>query len=493
MSFCTLARAKLHPAATQLGDTLLQALLDAATEKISTLCGSQNFVAANVVDEYRNGDGGMSIFVEQLPLNSVAALTIINGDGTTESIDLLDVAFNSATGEVRVQGGAVLFPEGWRNIRISYNGGWAACPGPIIEANVELALVLAEAASTSNSLRLGAESGDYKAGLRATVNKMGIPKLVLDLIHDYLVPPALLDRWLTTVNGTLMAYNPSSLVAGPQGPQGVQGRQGVQGWQGPRGFQGAQGWQGNQGFQGNQGNQGILGSQGPQGWQGSQGRQGNQGFQGLAGPQGNQGSQGIQGAQGRQGWQGLRGFQGIQGAQGNQGLTGHQGAQGNQGNRGFQGYQGEGVQGAQGAQGWQGSGVQGNQGVQGDLSVVLSRYQAQATAGEEVEVLATDTGITYARAGSVGTFTIPAGVRLLSVMMRLNGTSLGGSVLTLDLGTTDMGNSAEANRWQPIAHCYHEDTGLVQGVTVTATSATKSQFEVNNLSTDQVNHIRLSF
>ena len=374
MQFCTLARARYHPSCGQIDDALLIVLLEAASDKISQLCGNQNFAYTVVTDEYLHGNGGSSIWVGQVPVQSITALSIINGDGTSTVIDLLDVDFCPGTGEVRIQGGAVLIPEGWRNVKISYTAGYGdvvlpVVPEPIIEATILLALAIAESNATSNTLRMGAENADYRSGLRERVNKIGIPKMVLDLIHDYMVPPAWLNNWITTVNGTLTSYSPSSLIPGPQGPQGLWGTQGSQGWQGRIGVQGVDGRQGAQGRtgpQGIQGPQGVIGPQGLLGMQGSQGLRGLQGFQGsqgLVGTQGVQGRQGIDGSQGSQGNQGLRGFQGLVGNQGSQGWQGNQGWQGARGFQGFWGYQG--AQGNQGWQGYQGIGTDGVQGAQG--------------------------------------------------------------------------------------------------------------------------------
>ena len=204
------------------------------------------------------------------------------------------------------------------------------------------------------------------------------------------------------------------------------------------------------------------------------------------------------GFQGAQGWQGFQGFQGMQGVAGGAGIQGVQGAQGSQGTQGFQGFQGfQGLQGFQGFQGWQGTGLQGIQGFQGfqggaAVATNLYRYNVNATAGEEVEVLASNNTITYSRAGNLGTFVIPAGVRIISAMMRIPGAVLAGGQFIVDMGTNDMGNGGLPTRWQPLLNCIREDTGAIVAVTVTF-NATLSQYNLNNLNAAATNHIRLAF
>jgi hypothetical protein len=137
----------------------------------------------------------------------------------------------------------------------------------------------------------------------------------------------------------------------------------------------------------------------------------------------------------------------------------------------------------------QGSGLQGFQGLQG---VTFSRYNVYSTVGEEVEVLASGTGVTYGRAGNIGTFSIPAGTRIISAMMRIPGGVAPGGQFVVDLGTSDMGNSGLDNRWQPIINCIREDTGAVVSVTV-AFNVGLSRYNINNLNELTTNHLRLAF
>lgn len=124
-------------------------------------------------------------------------------------------------------------------------------------------------------------------------------------------------------------------------------------------------------------------------------------------------------------------------------------------------------------------------------SVNLYRYSAYSSGSTKVEVLASGTGITAAfSAPTQLDFTIPSGVRIVSVKINITGIS----TLTVDMGTVDMGNSSLIDRWMPIVQVWREDTGAEQtGVTTTLITGTHDQFRVNGLNNAAGMHIRLSF
>lgn len=88
----------------------------------------------------------------------------------------------------------------------------------------------------------------------------------------------------------------------------------------------------------------------------------------------------------------------------------------------------------------------------------ISRYYADTTPGEQVEVLATGGGITAARIGSTFSFTIPAGVKLYSVRLRINGGNTDSGIIRLSMGTTDMNQGSVTNDWMPSANAFNETT-----------------------------------
>jgi len=90
------------------------------------------------------------------------------------------------------------------------------------------------------------------------------------------------------------------------------------------------------------------------------------------------------------------------------------------------------------------------------------RYQANGDAGAEVEVTATSTNVTavWDTVNKKLTMTIPAGVNLISLRVRVPYTTHTASGnWSLILGTTDMGNTSFANRWGALFLANREDTG----------------------------------
>jgi len=265
--------------------------------------------------------------------------------------------------------------------------------------------------------------------------------------------------------GNTGATGPQGTPDGPTGPTGPQGNTGAVASTGPTGAQGTTG---------PAGTTGPLGYTGPTGPQGSTGA----GTTGATGPQGGSGATGATGAgtTGATGPIGLTGGQGFTGA----GTTGATGPTGLTGGTGSTGPTGAGTTGATGPQGATGADQK------------LYRYAVSAASGEDVVVLASGTGITYARVSNVGTFTIPANVRLVSAMLRIPSDVQVLGVFTVDTGTVDMANTGNADRWQPIGSAIREDTGAVQAMTI-AFGSTASKYDLNNMNTTTTTHVRLTF
>jgi len=187
MALVTLVRARLHPECGQVSDTLLQAALDVAECKVLQLVG-QSIGLAEHTDTISISNSFM-FWLSQLPVVSITSAEItdrLTGDVTV--IDPTNLEFEPKTGEVRyVKGSTGYFSMGWRNMQVVYNAGVATAPEIVQEAIIAYALAMVEASGTSNMLALGAEAGDYAGGLRAATGA-GIPPLIMQMLHDYLVP-----------------------------------------------------------------------------------------------------------------------------------------------------------------------------------------------------------------------------------------------------------------------------------------------------------------
>lgn len=124
----------------------------------------------------------------------------------------------------------------------------------------------------------------------------------------------------------------------------------------------------------------------------------------------------------------------------------------------------------------------------GIASNALYRYAADATAGEEVLVLASAAGITSVRSGSTLTFTIPAGVHLLSARIRFPAGV--GTTLTIVTGTTDMPNTSLADRWGLACVAINETTGYpITGAKPVLDLVNHDRVIIYGLSSTAVNHI----
>ena len=124
----------------------------------------------------------------------------------------------------------------------------------------------------------------------------------------------------------------------------------------------------------------------------------------------------------------------------------------------------------------------------------LQKYSL-GTVGEEIHVWATGLGITYLRAGTTGTFTIPSGIRLMSARLRLPMATIGGTSFTVvfgDNGGFD-GNSSSANSFQPMVQNWREDTGAQVAVSSIIPGGLYDRIQVNAFAINQTNLLRMSW
>ena len=116
--------------------------------------------------------------------------------------------------------------------------------------------------------------------------------------------------------------------------------------------------------------------------------------------------------------------------------------------------------------------------------------------------MATGTGLTCTKnTGTTPytyTFSIPAGVHLLSATMRVV-TVVGMTNFVVDTGTSDMGNTGLANKWAFNYSGFNESTGSNLSLTNTylpnAASLTgPTQTQLNGIAAGPtVNHVKLTF
>ena len=125
----------------------------------------------------------------------------------------------------------------------------------------------------------------------------------------------------------------------------------------------------------------------------------------------------------------------------------------------------------------------------------LSRYFASNTLNYEIQVLASGLGITATVIGNTVTLSIPSGVILISCQVRWPASS-SSTTFTFNIGTADMPNSSDANRWGGIFEAWRNDTGAMEATASCALDASnKAQLIITGLSVQfgVVNICRFSF
>ncbi len=144
-----------------VNDSLLDRLIDYASERIESHCGRA--FASEAITEYQDGSGTDSLVLRRRP---VTALTAVYEDADREfatetEIPAAELALYPEAGIV-VRPGSV-FPRGTRNVKAVYTAGYATVPDDLAVACVKLA------ASWYAHARAGADGvaretlGDYTA------------------------------------------------------------------------------------------------------------------------------------------------------------------------------------------------------------------------------------------------------------------------------------------------------------------------------------------
>lgn len=160
-------------------------------------------------------------------------------------------------------------------------------------------------------------------------------KIVINIKYNIFYIIMKLNKFQTHYNiqgyyeNNIEYFNPSDLIDGQVGNDGIRG---IEGDIGDIGVKGQRGLIGPKGDKGEIGPRGIIG---PQGMKGPPGLPGKKGKQGLRGPQGPKGDKGTKGTMGERGPKGERGYPGPMGSRGDKGERGPKGPQGEMGYKGF--------------------------------------------------------------------------------------------------------------------------------------------------------------
>lgn len=164
----TLARAKLNPAlATGITDAYLALLITAASTQIQRWCNrcfkSQPFT------KRLDGEGDQTIFLPNFPITNIDVVDFIELDGTVETVLLTTDTFTDFFilgngGEISFLNSNpsrfINFPRGFKNVKITFTGGFSPIPEDVQEAAVEQVVFINEQGSASDSVK-SEKLGDY--------------------------------------------------------------------------------------------------------------------------------------------------------------------------------------------------------------------------------------------------------------------------------------------------------------------------------------------
>lgn len=88
----------------------------------------------------------------------------------------------------------------------------------------------------------------------------------------------------------------------------------------------------------------------------------------------------------------------------------------------------------------------------------LYRYDAYAAEPNTVWVFASGSGITATRSGNTFSFNIPAGTRIFSAKIRVDGGNTIAGVIYVSVGNNDMNQAALTTMWIPVVAACREDS-----------------------------------
>ena len=151
MALSTVADYKAYAGITaSTWDTQLGVILTAAQKTMERYCNCDSLEAA-AYTEYHDGQVSELVVVRNVPINSVTSVILVSVDGSETTVDSDDYTYNSLTGVIsfkRPSRGLVSYddwgyPEGYgdgvspnfgygfRNVKVTYNGGHSSVPADL--------------------------------------------------------------------------------------------------------------------------------------------------------------------------------------------------------------------------------------------------------------------------------------------------------------------------------------------------------------------------
>lgn len=122
---------------------LIDALIEVANDYLEKKEFNRIFSAADYIDEQSNGSGWNFFFVKNPPINSLTNVKVVTYYSDSEDTTIYTssaLVYEASTGMIQFRNTNCIWPPGFQNIRVTYNGGFTTIPRAIeqIAANFVL-------------------------------------------------------------------------------------------------------------------------------------------------------------------------------------------------------------------------------------------------------------------------------------------------------------------------------------------------------------------
>ena len=187
----TTARAQQTKELSSVDETLLGNLISAASTTIQRYC-NRNFPSASYDEDY-DGEGGIELFLNAMPILTLTSVTI-KEQGSTTSLDVNGILQYVNEGRLVIDPltteamSYCHFPVGRQNINVVYTAGYATVPEDVQEACVEMCTVLYGATSTDGNIGLDSESlGSYSYSRSSKNDRLLFTDTIKSLLSTYIL------------------------------------------------------------------------------------------------------------------------------------------------------------------------------------------------------------------------------------------------------------------------------------------------------------------
>ena len=172
-------------------ERVLAAIIPAASLQCEAFC-RRTFARAAYADEAVDGRDTPLVRVLNPPIDTAQAVAVKLIDGATTTVDAGDYRVDGRTGFIKLLGlpydprrrlKRAVFPRGFRNVLLSYTGGYTAIP-----ADVKLGCILVVAAmwfAKGQNPVVASKSAAQFARTRGAIDESGLPADAAALLAPY--------------------------------------------------------------------------------------------------------------------------------------------------------------------------------------------------------------------------------------------------------------------------------------------------------------------